>query len=222
MMDKITLGQSAAKRDITAFIKHSASNQYIYFIAGVHGDEIAGIYVLEQLFTWLQQQNFTFPYIVIPVVNPDGYAVKTRVNANQVDLNRNWPTEWSADYTEVRYFPGSAPLSEPENILLNDLFKQYPPEFILSFHAMHEPMLDHNKYAKQYAEFLSKYINYKVVNHIGYPTPGSLGKYTDEVLKCGLITYEVPEVTDPASMQQIWQQNAQGLQKFCKFLQNNC
>ncbi|MEQ1570332.1 MAG: M14 family zinc carboxypeptidase [Myxococcota bacterium] len=47
---------------------------------------------------------------IVPFVNPDGVAHGVRINANGVDLNRNYDYQWSA--RELR--PGAGPFSEPE------------------------------------------------------------------------------------------------------------
>lgn len=67
---------------------------------------------------------------IVPLVNPDGAAQVAadlragrrrfrRANARGVDLNRNWPTHWSAARFGTRLVPflghsGSGPASEPE------------------------------------------------------------------------------------------------------------
>jgi len=67
---------------------------------------------------------------IVPLVNPDGAARVAadvaagrrrfrRANARGVDLNRNWPTHWSAARLGTRRIPflghsGAAPASEPE------------------------------------------------------------------------------------------------------------
>lgn len=179
----------------------------------MHGNEPEGIFVLSKLFAWLQQQNISTPILVVPIINPDGFAAKTRVNANGVDLNRNWPTsDWEGDFVEPRYCPGEKPLSEPENIFLVELFKEYSPKLIISFHSW-KPIIDHNKHATEIAKFIAEYNGYKTTTNIGYPTPGSLGSYVDEVLNCGIITYELPELVAGFSLEEIWLQNAEGLQR---------
>lgn len=212
---QLSLGQSVNAHDILAYTNHDNAKSYLYLMAGVHGDEPESVFVLTELFKWLQNQTLTLPIIVIPTLNPDGLAAKTRVNANQVDLNRNWPTsDWTEKYNGARYFPGKMPLSEPENIALSKLFGKFPPKLIITFHSWKEAVLDHNKQALAVAEYIANYNHYKVTDNIGYPTPGSLGKYADENLKCGILTYELPEANSSKPMQQIWGENEEGLKKY--------
>ena len=111
-------GTSVEGDEIPAFICKNNTKTYTYIMAGVHGDEVEGVYVLKQLFEWLQQEEaIKTSLIVIPILNVDGYRAATRVNAHGVDLNRNCPSaQWSDKYTDAKYNPGSAPLSEPENV----------------------------------------------------------------------------------------------------------
>jgi hypothetical protein len=54
----------------------------------------------------------------IPTLNPDGYARGSRLNAKEVNLNRNFPILWGFS----RENPGSSPFSEPETRSLKKLF----------------------------------------------------------------------------------------------------
>lgn len=205
---------SVQNKDICAYSNLPQSPSYIYLIAGVHGNEPEGVYVLEQLYAWCKTQNLSKPLMIIPDINPDGAAAKTRVNANGVDLNRNWPTsDWQAEYSEAKYNPGVEPLSEPENVFLYNMLSEFKPEAIISFHSW-KPILNYNPAAKNLAEYFNKFNNYPMQDSIGYPTPGSLGQYATEELECPILTYELPEIASSASMQDIWLQNAEALQSY--------
>ena len=73
-------------------------------------------------------------FIVVPVVNPDGYVFtwqddrlwrKNRQSEHGVDLNRNWGTAWggpgSTDEVESNNYRGEAAFSEPETAALRNL-----------------------------------------------------------------------------------------------------
>lgn len=74
-------------------------------IAGIHGNEPLGRVVTVALAEWLcanYHTNSTAARIVrdahlwiLPAMNPDGFALGTRENANQADLNRNFPDHYS-------------------------------------------------------------------------------------------------------------------------------
>ena len=207
-------GLSVEQNTIEAFKSDVTADKYLYLLAGTHGDEVEGVYVLDKLFSWLKEEHSLkdLPIVVIPILNPDGYRASTRVNAHAVDLNRNYATEnWSADFKKDKYNPGSGPLSEPENEFLDNLFKKFPPAFILSFHSW-KPILNYNGDAEDVANYLASYNEYEICADIGYPTPGSLGSYAPEKYQAPVLTFECPTLADGGqSLKEIWESNEEGL-----------
>jgi len=55
---------------------------------------------------------------IIPILNPDGAAAYTRINANQVDLNRD-----------------AQNLTQPESKVLRSIFKRFKPHFCYNLHG---------------------------------------------------------------------------------------
>ncbi len=217
----IEAGESVEGREIHAYKTDlkSKAPKYIYLIGGTHGDEVEGVYVLKELYSWLKTEHDLkdLPMVVVPILNVDGYRTQTRVNAHSVDLNRNYPTkDWSTEHRAPRYYPGPKPLSEPENQYLLKLFEKYKPGLILSFHTW-KPMINYNGDCQDMAEILSSHNKYELSPDIGYPTPGSLGTFVNEKYKVGVITFECPELNkDRASLKDIWQENETGLKAFFK------
>jgi protein MpaA len=199
---------------IEAYKNTVAGEKYFYLIAGVHGDEVEGVHVLKELFTWLRTHNPQFPIIVIPCLNVDGFKKKTRVNANGVDLNRNLPSsKWSPEAREEKYFPGTKPLSEPENQFLVTLFEKYPPKFIISMHSWY-PVLNFNSHCVEVAEFLAQYNKYPLDGDLkGHPTPGSLGEYGPENYSAPVLTMEFAVLSETVTLESIWNENKEGLTK---------
>ena len=211
-------GLSAAENEIKAFQSDLKSKKYLYLLAGVHGDEVEGVYVLEQLFTWLKEVSFELPLIVIPLLNVDGHQAQTRTNAHQVDLNRNLPTQnWVLvdAAQDPKHYGGPTALSEPENIYLVQLLEKFSPGLIISFHAW-KPLLNFNGNCEQVAQFISKFNHYPVEADVGYPTPGSLGEYGPEKYASPVLTYELPPFKEDLSLKDIWAQNKAGLQAFMR------
>lgn len=206
-------GKSVEGNEIEAFRSEVSGDKYVYLMAGTHGDEVEGVYVLQKLFEWLKEDHSLkdIPLVVIPILNPDGYRMSSRVNSQGVDLNRNYPTQdWTGEYTQDKYNPGSGPLSEPENVFLDKLFHKYHPGVILSFHSW-KPILNYNGDAQDIAEYLSSYNQYPVEGHIGYPTPGSLGTYAPEKYSSPVLTFECPVLKEDLTLQDIWSVNEKGL-----------
>jgi predicted deacylase len=113
---------------------------------GIHGSErpcvLAGLNFFEQLaadfgkdtpYGWIRR-NVKFS--IIPVSNPWGYENNRRVNANHVDLNRNFPIDWNrggtSDSTSDQY-RGSAALSEVEAQYISALLTEYQNRAVVYF-----------------------------------------------------------------------------------------
>ncbi len=122
----------------------------VLVIGGIHGDELTSTSIVFRWMEMLQQaggEAAFYHWQVIPVLNPDGLLNKPprRVNANGVDLNRNFPTlnwryeaphHWTAKTgRDPRRYPGTAPLSEPESRWLHDEISRFRPDVIVSIHA---------------------------------------------------------------------------------------
>ena len=139
--------------------------------------------------------------LFIPCLNPDGMSANTRVNANNVDLNRNFPTQnWgknegdnaTCDDETTAYFGGKSPASEIETKFVIDIIEKYQPKLILTLHAPYK-VVNYDGPAKEVAEEISQIINYPAEGSIGYPTPGSFGTYCGVERNIPTITLELDE-----------------------------
>lgn len=214
IFSEIEKGSSLEGHPIPVFKTDIKASKYLYLMAGVHGDEVEGVYVLKELFSWLKNEHSLkdMPIVVIPILNVDGYRAQTRVNAHLVDLNRNLPTQdWTPTMTQPKYNPGTKALSEPENQFLVKLLDKYRPGIIISFHTW-KPILNHNGNCQDVAEYLQKFNNYEMSSDIGYPTPGSLGTFGVEKYDSPVLTFECPELkTHRETLKDIWNENEEGL-----------
>jgi protein MpaA len=78
--------------------------------------------------------------VTVPNLNPDGFAIGSRLNGRGVDLNRNFPSEWKP--IGRRWGPqysGPRPFSEPETRLAARIIRAVDPEVTIWFHQHHEP-----------------------------------------------------------------------------------
>ena len=216
-------GQSVEKNEIKALLSDHSGKKYFYLLAGVHGDEVEGVYVLDKILQWLKTDIAPqLPMVVVPILNVDGYRDGSRVNANGVDLNRNLDTStWTSEARDDKYFPGKKALSEPENIFLDKLFKKFPPGFILSLHSWKRFINTNGDCLKQ-AKLMQKFNNYEIVDGDiqDHPTPGSLGHYATEKYNCPIITFELPTITDEEiSLQEIWLESEVSFKELIKTIE---
>jgi len=182
----------------------------VLFLGGVHGDELPTVYLMLKLAHYIKDnpQIFADKCIVIaPLVNPDGFFsnVPTRVNANGIDLNRNFPTkDW---YTKAlkqkniktirnkRYYSGQKPASEQETMFQMALIKRFNPQKILSAHSplnffdYDGPSSDLDSF-EHWLERISKESNHPL-KKFGF-FPGSLGNYAGHERSIFTLTLELP------------------------------
>jgi len=185
----------------------------VLFIGCVHGDELSTVYLMFKLAQYVKDNPALFKdkcIVIAPLVNPDGFLTSspTRVNANGVDINRNFPTKdwqtsavrkWVAKGKNKRYYPGAKPASENETQFQIALIKRFKPQKILSIHSplnffdYDGPSSDLNSF-EQWLEKMSKETNY-LWKRFGY-YPGSLGNYAGHERKIFALTLEMPS-SDP-------------------------
>jgi hypothetical protein len=188
----------------------------VLVIGAIHGDELSSASVALhwiQLATqtpapWSQAIHWRF----VPALNPDGLLATPprRVNANGVDLNRNFPTpHWERDakiYWEKRTrkdprrWPGPKPLSEPESAFLHGEMQRFKPNLIVSIHAPYGvldfdgPSVPPSKLGRLYLDQVGIF-------------PGSLGNYGGVHKGVPVVTIELPNSTRTpldAEMRQMW------------------
>jgi murein peptide amidase A len=219
-----TIGSSRHGSPIIAYVfDHPAEDQpsrAVLVFAGIHGNETSTVFAARQLLDLLHRSSGEIVppgvrLVVVPLVNPDGYAVKKRQNASRVDLNRNFPaTNWKQS-SNRNYWNGPAPLSEPESKALHDLVLDIKPVRILSLHSIRPPRHGNNfdGPARTLAELLASHNRYPVLPTMGYPTPGSFGSWAGVDLQIPTITLEFPS-TEPAP--KVWADNREAILAFIR------
>lgn len=101
-------------------------------IGTIHGDEPDGKRVIDELTSSGAPENTNI--WLIRDGNPDGAELATRRNANQVDINRNFPIRWAASDPSARTYSGPSPASEPETLALMAAVEAISPTRIVVFH----------------------------------------------------------------------------------------
>lgn len=203
-MKEVILGKSVQGREIIgySFGQVDSFNKTL-IIGGIHGVEPQSKELCELYINEIKNKPFPLDcyLLIIPCLNPDGFILKTRGNANGVDLNRNFPaTTWK--YLPVSgnmaYFPGIEPASEVETKTVVKLLQSFNFKKVISIHTNHfiqfknDPMINYDgEQSKELAEKLSNATGLLAKSDVGYPTPGSLGVWVGRDLKKISITVEL-------------------------------
>ena len=161
-MKKITtIGQSIENRKIVAH-SFGKGEKVLVFIGGIHGGYEANSSLLAyQIIEKLNQNPELIPgdltLKIIPEANPDGLyliidskvallnedfpwgpeTLAGRVNAREVDLNRNFDCRWQPEgyWREQVVKAGESPFSEPESQALRDYLLDLEPAGVVFWHS---------------------------------------------------------------------------------------
>ena len=205
-------GQTIWVRDV----KPEQAGLRVLVVGAIHGDELSSAALA---LPWIQlavQTPAEAPQRIhwrfVPLLNPDGLLNRPprRVNANGVDLNRNFPTpNWARDariYWEKRTgkdprrYPGATPLSEPESRFLHGEMQGFKPDLIVSIHAPYGvldfdgPSVPPSRLGRLYLDQVGIF-------------PGSLGHYGGVHKGVPVVTIELPNAMRTpldAEMRQMW------------------
>jgi hypothetical protein len=163
-----TVGKTVENKDILMFKIGNPNGGRVLFDGTIHGTENLGGELLYCYANWLLTSNDPLAQnilardytLLIPILNIDGMIDYLRTNANGVDLNRNFATDWrygNSDPTSDTY-RGPSPLSEPESQTLIRVFQNYKPEFYVNLHMWAGPYYAGSAYANRtyYQTLVSK------------------------------------------------------------------
>jgi hypothetical protein len=171
----------------------------VLVLGGIHADEQASVILV---IARARQGDAAQPvhWRMAPLVNPDGFfrPLRTRVNFNGVDLNRNFAThQWSeeahkywikATRRDARRFPGPTALSEPESQWVHQQIGSFQPQLIVSVHAPYG-VLDFDGPPPPPSR-----LGNLMLDQVGI-YPGSLGNYGGIVLGVPVVTIELRRAT---------------------------
>lgn len=115
---------------------NSEAENTLLVIGTIHGDEQDGKRVIDELTSSGAPSNTNI--WLMSDGNPDGSKLATRKNANEVDINRNFPIKWMASEPAVRTYSGPSPASEPETLALMNAVKTIKPTQVVVFHQPYE------------------------------------------------------------------------------------
>ena len=117
------IGYSVQNRPIYKYIIGNGKTK-LYMWSQMHGDESTSTKAVLDFLNFLNSDNDLaiefinqFTVCIIPMLNPDGAALYTRENANEIDLNRD-----------------AINLSQPESLVLLNEFKRFEPDYCFNLH----------------------------------------------------------------------------------------
>ncbi|KPF69545.1 hypothetical protein IP84_06215 [beta proteobacterium AAP99] len=193
----------------------------VLLVGGIHGDELTSTATVLRWAEWLARdaaagQPVPFHWRVVPAMNPDGLLARpaTRVNANGVDLNRNFPTpgwepkarKWweGTARKDPRRFPGRTAASEPETRWLLAEMERFAPDVIISVHAPFG-LLDYDGPKPQNLS-PPRQLGRLYLDQLGV-YPGSLGNYGGVHRGVAVLTIELPhalELPNDLELARMW------------------
>lgn len=145
----MVIGYSVEKRALEVY-KFGTGPVTKLIVAGIHGGyEWNTIALADELIAYLNEHPEHIPedttLYILHNLNPDGLArgktADGRANANNVDMNHNWPYNWAPDWSRDGCFHeriltgGVAPGSEPEVQALITFIGQIRPKALISYHS---------------------------------------------------------------------------------------
>lgn len=145
----LVIGYSVAGRPIEVYTFGDGPRQRM-IVAGIHGGyEWNTIALADELMKHINENPDIIPsdvtLYILRNLNPDGDArdqgIDGRVNDHGVDLNRNFPINWAADWDRDgcwSYRPttgGTGPGSEPETQAVMAFLQTHNIEVLISYHS---------------------------------------------------------------------------------------
>jgi zinc carboxypeptidase len=200
--EALTIGYSRQGRPLLAF-RVGRGRRSALVLGGIHaGTEANAAQLVQQLLDQAEATPEALPpdltLVVVPVVNPDGFANGTRELASGVDANRNWPTDdWTGDTYEAGprgplVLPGgggTAPLSEPETLALAQFVLRLRPGALISYHSAASLIMGGpTAHALGLDVIYAASTGYRVGDWTSYPVTGDLAQWAEDQ---GIPTVEV-------------------------------
>jgi hypothetical protein len=216
---RITAGRSVEGHAIDCIVM-GQGEQTTFVIGAIHGDEPSGVGLVQELCTVLYNQPQLLNgrmVLLMAVANPDGLAQNSRLNANKVDLNRNF----EAPNRTNDQLHGHEAFSEPEARAIRDLIYRYDVNRIVSIHQLTDMgygglvhripngCIDYDGDGIAIAEHMAKFCELPV-EKLG-ASPGSLGAYSEQMLEIPCITLELPPDAHLLGSSKLWERYGKAL-----------
>jgi protein MpaA len=174
-------------------------------VGGIHaGSETNTVALVQGLLNAIELDSGFLPAALsltfLSAANPDGLANGTRMLANGVDPNRNWPTaDWTVDTyvsgpTMVPFGGGPFPLSEPETQALATLVIQSRPALIVSYHSAARLVTGGPKARAMGLEAIyADAASYPAGDWTAYPVTGDFAQWAEQRQDIPTLEIELPD-----------------------------
>jgi len=145
----IVIGYSISGRPLEVY-KFGQGEQQVMVAAGIHGGyEWNTIALADELIIYVNKHPEIVPsdvtLFILRNINPDGdaraHTIEGRVNNHGVDLNRNFPENWQAEWDRDGCWDftpttgGSGPGSEPETRAVMNFLSTNKVKALISYHS---------------------------------------------------------------------------------------
>ena len=134
-------------------LRTEVNNELLHFFitGGIHGSEKAGWWCLYETMkqiceNWkdsnaLSKLRWDVKFTVIPIANPYGVdnhgdpkTFNGKINSKGIDVYRNFPSGFTSGTEGTVGYAGTAPLTEPEAIIIADILDNENVDFYLDIH----------------------------------------------------------------------------------------
>lgn len=138
-VNAVRFGTSCDGRPINGYVIGEGACT-VLMLGGIHGDEPGGetlLYELRDRISTNPGRVSQYRIVIIPAMNPDGLETEKPLNANGVDLGRNFPAfNWGhgrrpSDPDVL----GTSAGSEPETQAIMKAIKDYPPDWVITIQS---------------------------------------------------------------------------------------
>ena len=190
------IGTSQAGQPLTAYqVGHGPRR--VLLIGGQHGGpevntvELATL-LLSFFVEWPRELPPSLTLDVLPLANPDGLYLNSRLYLSGIDPNRNWRSpDWSFDGydSDGRFRPGlggAGPFSERETRALASWVARRPPELVINYHSAGGFVLGRSdgpsgQLAAAYARASQYWWPSDEIDPFPYPATGTIDAWLDAV-----------------------------------------
>jgi hypothetical protein len=214
------------------------------YISSIHGDEVVGYDLCIRLIQLLTSEYGSTPRItnlvnsteiwICPMINPDGFVLGQRFNANGIDLNRNYPmpfggdqhpdgNAWAVENTSVIDFCNAHNFVLSANFHGGALVANYPWDYTytlapdndlliqaaLTYSSNNQPMYNSSEFDQGITNGAAWYV-----------ITGSMQDWNYGETDCMEITMEIGTIKWPPASQlpTYWSQNQESMLAYMEFV----